>query len=129
MLIKRAEQAVLQLQLLGDRLDEDVCTCRCCCQLGDAGEVCEGRGALLLGDLAARDALREVLGDAGQAGIDPGLVDIVEADRHAGLRADLGDAVTHGPGAEDGYVLKGHYTASTMVLTPCPTPTQRVARP
>ena len=67
----------------------------------------EGRRAVLLADLAPRDALVEVGGDGRETAVGRGLIDVEQVRGDAALGEDLGDAVAHGPGAEHGGPLDG----------------------
>jgi hypothetical protein len=123
------EEVVLQREVLGDRLDEEETVphrfleVRRAAQPGERGLAILGRGLPLL------DALVEVLADLGEARRNALSIDVVEVHIEPGDGADVGDAVAHRARPEHGDAVERHARASTMVATPCPTPTHSVARP
>ena len=102
-----SEDPGLELHALGDRFDDRLHSVDRRVEDGGAGEVRQGRRARVLGDLATRHTLVEVGLDLGEPACDGLRRDVEEAGLDAARREDVSDAVSHGPGAEDGGAFDG----------------------
>jgi hypothetical protein len=106
--VELCEHRVLDLHLLRHGLDDEVHVAERVVG-GGAGDEAERalglRGGVLLRQLALLDELRNLaLGDLArllQSRVDEPLVDVLEHDRDAGGRDDLGDLASHHPRADD----------------------------
>ena len=93
------EDLALDLEFLSCRFDDEVAA-------GKRGAVdgalnAADRGVhLVLGELGFGDFAGEILADGVEAAIEETLLDFAEADIESAAREDVGDAVTHGAGAQ-----------------------------
>ncbi len=98
------EDVALQLEVLGDGLNDEVRALDGGREVGRPLDAVERRVALLGRDLLPVDAALEVLADALEAGLDELRLDVPEGHLVARHGADLGDAVAHRARAEYGDV-------------------------
>ena len=122
----RDQSAALDLEVLEDRLDDEVGVAR----RRPRSAVGAIRPRMASRSLAVEPALRdgplEVAGDPVAARLRPGEVGLVQRRRSGRRGEDLGDAVAHQPGAGDEDALDRHRSSLASAAAPS---RRRVARP
>ncbi len=107
-LVERAEDLGLDRRILRRGFHHEVGLGRVGGEVRRARDPRERLDLLLLGDLLFLDLAAEVLLDLREARVEPALVYVDEGDVVAGEGEDVGDAVAHRPGADDGDVVDAH---------------------
>ena len=100
------EHGALDFEFFGDGFNDEIGG-------GDGGDGRDGleagkdRGAVGFSDFALFDFAVEVFANRVEGAVEEALVNVPQDDREAGAGEDVGDAVAHGAGAEDGDGFDG----------------------
>ncbi len=106
--IGRLEDLRLQLQNLGNRLDDEIGVPRRGLEIGLRSQSGEGRGFIRLAQGSLLYLAVQILADRSDRKRQAPRVDVDERRLEAGLSEDMGDAVSHLTTAHHGYVLDIH---------------------